>query len=130
VPKKCVELGLKPDFYMKTFHHHNYWSATPVDPSETELPEDGDDHNMAHDNLWCVSDRLTTDFFRENTTPWIAYKVLAAGAIKPEDGIKYAFENGADFACVGMFDFQIIENSNITCDILNSGLRRERKWFA
>jgi len=23
----CVERGFKPDFWMKTLHHHNYWSA-------------------------------------------------------------------------------------------------------
>lgn len=130
VPKTCVEHGINPDFFMKTFHHHNYWSATPVDPENTELPEDGDDHNMAHDNIWCVSDRLTADFFKESSTPWIAYKVLAAGAIKPEDGIRYAFENGADFACVGMFDFQVIENANIAYSIINSDLKRDRAWYA
>ena len=24
-----IKLGVKPDFYYKTFHHDNYWSATP-----------------------------------------------------------------------------------------------------
>jgi len=41
--------------------------------------------------------------------PWIAFKALAAGAIPPQDGFKFAFENDADFICVGMFDFQIVE---------------------
>jgi NAD(P)H-dependent flavin oxidoreductase YrpB (nitropropane dioxygenase family) len=77
-----------------------------------------------------MGDKVVTDFFKNNTTPWIAYKVLAAGAIKPEDGIRYAFSSGADFACIGMFDFQVIENANIAYDILNSGLERERKWYA
>ncbi|GAI13165.1 unnamed protein product, partial [marine sediment metagenome] len=47
-----------------------------------------------------------------------------------EDGFKYAFENGADFICVGMFDFQVIPNANIVTDVLNSKLVRERSWFA
>jgi NAD(P)H-dependent flavin oxidoreductase YrpB (nitropropane dioxygenase family) len=61
--------------------------------------------------------------------PWIAYKVLAAGAIHPKAGFRYAFENGADFALVGMFDFQVAENVAITRDILK-GLNRERAWMA
>jgi uncharacterized membrane protein YphA (DoxX/SURF4 family) len=130
VPATCIEHGIKPDFYMKTFHSNKYWSATPVDPSNPELPEEGDEHSMSHDNIWCMSDKIVTDFFKENRTPWIAYKVLAAGAIKPADGFRHAFACGADFVCVGMFDFQIVENANIAINLLNSDLRRERQWYA
>jgi uncharacterized membrane protein YphA (DoxX/SURF4 family) len=130
VPLTCIEHGIKPDFYMKTFHSNKYWSATPIDPANPELPVDGDEHNMAHDNIWCMSDKVVADFFRENPTPWIAYKVLAAGAIKPEEGFKHAFASGADFACVGMFDFQVVENANIAYTVLNSDLKRERQWYA
>lgn len=130
VPEACVANGINPDFYMKTFHSHKYWSATPIDPSNPEMPVDGEDHNMAHDNIWCMSDKAVTDFFKTNETPWIAYKVFAAGAIKPEDGLKHAFTSGADFACVGMFDFQVVENANIAYSILNGPMDRERKWFA
>jgi len=77
-----------------------------------------------------MSDQLVADFFKENSTPWIAYKVFAAGAIKPEEGLRHAFASGADFACVGMFDFQVVENANIAYNILNSDLNRERKWYA
>ena len=130
VPTACAEHGIKPDFYMKTFHSSNYWSATPVDPDNPELPKEGEDHNMAHDNIWCMSDKVVTEYFKDNATPWIAYKVLAAGAIKPEDGFRHAFASGADFACVGMFDFQVVENANLAYNILNSDLKRERKWYA
>ena len=130
VPMACVENGIKADFFMKTFHHNNYWSATPIDPSDPELPKQGQDHNMSHDNIWCMSDKDTAEFFKTNATPWIAYKVLAAGAIKPEDGFRHAFASGADFACVGMFDFQVIENANIAYNMLNSDFKRERTWYA
>jgi uncharacterized membrane protein YphA (DoxX/SURF4 family) len=130
VPAACDENRINPDFYMKTFHSNNYWSATPVDQNDPYLPKQGKDHNTANDNIWCMSDKITSDFFKGNPTPWIAYKVLAAGAIKPEDGFRHAFAGGADFTCVGMFDFQVVENANIALKILNSDLKRERKWYS
>lgn len=130
VLQMCRENDTKADFYMKTYHHHNYWSATPVDINIPEIPEQGQNHNMANDSIWCMSDKLTAEFFKDDPTPWIAYKIFAAGAIKPEDGLRHAFSGGADFACVGMFDFQVVENANITYTVLNSDLQRERKWYA
>ena len=62
------------------------------------------------------------------TQPWIAYKILAAGAIEPEVGFPYAFESGADIICVGMYDFQIVEDVNLAIDVLNRDLKRSRPW--
>jgi hypothetical protein len=62
--------------------------------------------------------------------PWIAFKVLAGGAILPKDGFRFAFQNGADFICVGMFDFQVVNDVNTTIDILASLGKRDRKWYA
>ncbi len=124
VPIKCVENGIKPDFFMKTYHNNSYWTASPIDPANPELPK------QSHDNMWCASAEIVADFFKKNTTPWLAYKVLAAGAIKPSVGFRQAFESGADFVVVGMFDFQVVENANIVSGILNSDLKRERKWYA
>ena len=39
--------------------------------------------------------------------PWVAFKVMAAGAIKPQIAFSYAYRNGADFVIAGMFDFQV-----------------------
>ena len=60
--------------------------------------------------------------------PWIAFKILAAGAIKPLDAFQWAFECGADFICVGMFDFQMIENVNLAYTVLQGNISRVRPW--
>ncbi len=59
----------------------------------------------------------------------MGFKVLAAGAITPEDGFKWAFENGADFICVGMFDFQIVNDVNVCINLLENLENRQRKWY-
>jgi hypothetical protein len=45
--------------------------------------------------------------------PFIAYKVMAAGAIPPKDAFEFAVTNGADFILAGMFDFEIAEDARI-----------------
>jgi hypothetical protein len=62
--------------------------------------------------------------------PWIAFKVLAGGAIEPKDGFRFAFENGADFICVGMFDFQIVDDVNTAASVLANLKNRERQWHS
>jgi hypothetical protein len=70
------------------------------------------------------------DYFKNSDVPLFGFKVLAGGAIQPEDGFRYAFEHGADFICVGMFDFQVIEDVNLVIDILKGELNRDRPWYA
>ncbi len=111
--KACVDAGFQTDFWMKTMHHHNYWSANN--------PE-------WHDNKFDFSPEETTRYINELKEPVIGFKVMAAGAILPKDGFRYAFENGADFVCAGMYDFQMVEDVNIACDILSGDLKRHRPW--
>jgi uncharacterized membrane protein YphA (DoxX/SURF4 family) len=113
--KACVDTGFIPDFWMKTLHHHNYWSAG---------------HPVEHDNMFCYNPSETIAYMKTLPQPFIAFKVMAAGAILPKDGFRYAFENGADFVCAGMYDFQMVEDVNIACDILKSDIKRERVWYA
>jgi len=68
------------------------------------------------------------EFVQQTDVPVMGFKVLAAGAIPPEDGFKWAFQNGADFICVGMFDFQIVNDVNIALDVLDKVKERKRKW--
>ncbi|MBS0000070.1 MAG: DoxX family membrane protein [Cyclobacteriaceae bacterium] len=133
VPMACMNHGIEVDFFMKTFHHDRYWSAHPFENRKEYMHDIDDsslDRNQYHDNLWCPSADEVSAFFRNSNVPWIAYKVLAAGAIDPEEGFRHAFESGADFICVGMFDFQVIPNANIVYSLLNNGFKRERQWYA
>ena len=52
--------------------------------------------------------------------PWIAFKILAAGALHPKNEFKHAFERGADFICVGMYDFQIVDDVNLALAVLGA----------
>ena len=125
-------VGIEPDFYMKTFHAENYWSATPrqyrVDTAMMEHRQP--DHNQWHDNMFDQFPEKTIEFMQNYKRPWIAFKVLAAGAIHPEEGFKYAFENGADFLCVGMLDFQIVQDVNICNKVLAKLNRGPRPWYS
>ena len=87
-------------------------------------------HDKYHDNMFCLFPEVTIDFMSKKDIPFIAFKILAGGAILPEDGFKYAFENGADFICVGMFDYQVIDDVNIAIDTLSQLVHRERAWFS
>jgi hypothetical protein len=82
-----------------------------------------------HDNIWSLAPKETIQFMKTVAKPWIAYKVLAAGAIHPREGFEYAFTNGADFVAAGMFDFQIAEDAILARRVL-SAIRRERPWRA
>ena len=113
VPMACEEASIGVDFYMKTVHKSDYWSFTK---------------ERVQDNVWSANPEKTVEFMKKVDKPWIAYKVLAAGAIHPRDGFKYAFENGADFICAGMFDFQVREDAIIAKDILSGNINRQRPW--
>lgn len=130
--KACEREGIPADFYVKTFHHDNYWSAHPVENREeySVIGKLSPDHNRFHENMWDLFPLQTIEFMKQVNKPWFAFKVLAAGAIEPKDGFRYAFENGADFICVGMFDFQVIDNVNTATEILGDLKHRERKWFS
>jgi hypothetical protein len=132
VPIACETAGIKPDYYFKTMHHDKYWSAHPREFRE-EFSVDRErslDHNKFHDNIFDVFPEQTVEVFNQIDVPLFGFKVLAGGAIEPEDGFRYAFENGADFICVGMFDFQIVEDVNLVIGILNKDLNRSRPWKA
>jgi hypothetical protein len=114
VIQACQKAGVKADFYVKTLHSQDYWSARRPDGKQ-------------HDNTWCADPKGTIEYMAKLTKPWIAFKVMAAGAIHPRKAFRYVFESGADFAFAGMFDFQIAEDVRLARQVL-AKVKRTRPW--
>jgi hypothetical protein len=120
---ECEKAKLDVDFYQKTFHSHEYYTA----------PRTGDrDAVGRNDNSWCNDPQAVIDVMAAVKKPWIAFKILAAGAVPPRAAFPYAFNSGADFILVGMFDWQVEEDAKLArrvatiCAGPNS--KRTRPW--
>lgn len=124
--------NLNPDYYVKTYHPDKYWSATPEAGREEWCWYKGlsSDHDKYHDNMFCLDAEKTAAVMETVKKPWVAFKVLAAGAIPPRIGFTSALRNGADFLCVGMFDFQIVDNVKLANEVLAKINERKRAWCA
>jgi hypothetical protein len=116
--EECEKAKINPDFYVKTLHTHDY----PTAPRSGETDDLG-----RYDNSWCKDPEEVLEFMFTVKQPWIAFKVLAAGAIPPERGFQFAFDSGADFVLAGMFDWQIEEDVKIVRQVLGD-LKRTRPW--
>jgi hypothetical protein len=99
--RACTQARLDPDFFMMTINRVNYYCS---EPAEVGI------------------------FMRSIKKPWIAFKVLGAGRVKPQEGFQLAFKNGADFLAVGMFDWQVRENVAMVQEMLAKGIERDRSW--
>jgi hypothetical protein len=90
-----------PDFYFKTFNSVGY----------------------------CAQDsRDVAALMKTIKKPWIAFKVLGAGRVLPKDGFDLAFNSGADFINVGMYDFQVESNVNLVREVVKRHEQRDRPW--
>jgi hypothetical protein len=123
-PQQCESATVAPDFYVKTLHDQGYWSKQQPGQDKDVID------NYRIDNYWCREPDRVIGFMSGVARPWIAYKVLAAGAIPPKHGFQFAFQNGADFAAVGMFDFQVADDVEIASSVLDRIATRSRPWLA
>jgi hypothetical protein len=103
LPKSAEKQGFDPDFYFKTMNAVAYESQDPAEVSA---------------------------FMKTVKKPWIAFKVLGAGRMKPRDGLDLAFRLGADFVNVGMYDFQVGEDISLVREIVANHEQRDRPWRA
>ena len=127
----CDQAGIDVDFYFKTMHHDRYWSATPKEKRVPYMVAGStSEHKEAyHDNMWCMFPEETVNYVEKSKKPVVGYKVLAGGAIPAEEAFQYAFDNGADFICVGMFDFQVVEDANLAIRTIKKAGNRKRPWY-
>ncbi|NLF71519.1 MAG: hypothetical protein GX575_20995 [Candidatus Anammoximicrobium sp.] len=128
VPMQCEQHQVPCDFYVKTLHSDQYPSATPKAQRKEFIWLDGGEG--WYDNMWCINPEETIEFMQTVSKPWLAFKVLAAGAFDPKQAFPYAFKNGADFIAVGMFDFHIQGNSELVGRVVRREQNRQRPWRA
>ena len=123
--KFCVEHDCIPDFWMKTVHRIDYPTAHI---GEDKRPSK--DGLGVCDNRFVDTDRQTVfDYMASRPEPWIAFKILGAGIEHPKTAIPTTFGGGADFVCLGMYDYQVVEDVNIVNEVFENGLpKRKRKW--
>lgn len=129
VPMACEKEGVPCDFYVKTLHSDQYPSATPKEQRREFMWLDGNKDGW-YDNMWCIDPEETIAFMEKVEKPWVAFKVLAAGAFLPHQGFSYAFEAGADIIAVGMLDFQIEANAKLVPRLVQREENRKRPWRA
>ena len=120
VVQECEKIGVPTEYYVKTFHHHNFPGAPTADQikgATCEIP-----------GYWDRDPQRTIEVMKTVKKPWIAYKVMAAGAIPPEEAFDYAFNHGADFVLAGMFDFEIAHDVRLARKVIEAHKSRERLW--
>jgi hypothetical protein len=120
---ECEKRKIDVDFYQKTLHSHEYYTA----------PKQGDSNAVGpNDNSWCSDPEAVVEVFSRIEKPWIAFKILAAGAIHPRTAFPYAVTKGADFILVGMFDWQVEDDAKLArrvFTLLSSPTsKRARSW--
>ncbi len=107
VIEDCEKAGIDVDFYLKTIHHHNYPTA-----------------EIEFDSSFCPDPDRVVSVMQNVKKPWIAYKVMAAGAIPPKDAFQFAFNSGADFVLAGMFDFEVAEDARLIRQVFPTTQRK------
>ena len=121
LPILSEQQKFNPDFYFKTFNSVGF--ATDSSHPDSYVKTDITGGKYVSENT-----REIAAFMKGIKKPWIAFKVLAAGRVLPKDGFDLAFQSGADFLNVGMYDFQVESDVNLVRDIVKRHEQRSRPW--
>ena len=97
----CAQAKIDPDFYMVTVNQVGYYCSPAVEVAQ---------------------------FMSTIHKPWIGFKTLGAGRAQPPGGFHHAFQRGADFIAVGMFDWQVRDDVAQVQEMLAQGIDRDRPW--
>jgi hypothetical protein len=97
----CAQAKIDPDFFMVTVNQVGYYCSPAVEVAQ---------------------------FMSAIPKPWIGFKTLGAGRANPPGGFRHAFQRGADFIAVGMFDWQVRDDVAHVQEMLAKGIDRDRSW--
>ena len=130
VPIACEKNKINPDYYVKTYHIDRYWSATPKEHRKEYdwMRAKPDDHDSNNHNMFCNNSVETAAFMEKVNKPWVAFKVMAAGALHPQIAFSSAYRAGADFILAGMFDFQVEQDVKLAIEAIGKNKNRKRPW--
>ncbi len=120
VVSECEKHGVDADFYIKTFHHHSY----PTGPKPEEIK--GPTGEIP--GYWCSNPDDVARVMQDVKKPWIGFKVMAAGAIPPEQAFPYVVKQGVDHILAGMFDFEIETDAKLARKAFAENRKRKRPW--
>jgi len=76
----------------------------------------------------CVHPEETAAFMETVEKPWIAFQLMAAGAIPASLAFPYVFRYGGGFILAGMLDFQIEGDAKIAVEAVRKAATRKRPW--
>ena len=120
VPIACEKAGIPVDFYMKTLHSRNYWSATPKRrKAPTTCPR------TTTCGAWSRSGPSRS--WGPARSPGSPTRSWPPARFSRRTASSTPSKTRLDFACVGMLDFQVRENAVIANTILTD-LTRPRPW--
>ena len=123
-PQVVEDAGIAVDFYVKTLHDQSYWSKQRTGQDQDIID------NYGIDNYWCKEPNCVIGFHVRGREAVDCLQGSRRRRHPAAPWLQSTFRNGADFAAVGMFDFQVAEDVAVANEVVGETLNRDRPWFA